>query len=242
VFWGAQTNGIYKDWEEANNSGIQGAAPGEIKYVNNTIDLDSNGQPLALQQINFDDYVQIGDPNPDFNIGITNNFRLGNWDLSILFTGQKGGDIFWVDTWQVASNSKSVNGLTDAFKNSWKAPLTVNATTGEVQFNPAVGNIENAKYPAPLTDSGARNLASDRQVYDGSFIRLKNLNIGYTLNFKKNKSLRLYATGLNVFTWTNYPGYDPEVQSFNKDPQRRGVDFGGYPGTRTYSIGLKYNY
>lgn len=242
VFWGAQTDGIYQDWDEAINSGIAGAAPGEIKYKNNNIDLDSNGQPLANQIINFQDYVQIGDPNPDFNVAITNDFRFKNWDLSILFTGQKGGDVFWVDSWGIGNNSNTTNGLESAFNQAWKAPLTVNNATEEVTYDPAVGNTANAVYPAPSTNSGLRSLASDRQVFDGSFIRLKNINVSYTWNFDKNRSLRVYSTGQNLLTWTNYPGYDPEVQSFNKDPQRRGVDFGGYPGTRTYSLGLKFNY
>ncbi len=242
VFWGAQTDGIYKDWTEAKNSGISGAAPGEIKYRNKNIDLDANGQPLANQIINFDDFIQIGDPNPDFTVALTNDFRIKNWDVSILFTGQKGGDIFWVDSWGVTNNSGTTNGLESAFNEAWRAPLSVNSTTGEVTYNPAVGNTENAAYPAPSTNSGLRSFASDRQVFDGSFIRLKNLNVGYTWNFEKNRSLRVYSTGQNLLTWTKYPGYDPEVQSFNKDPQRRGVDFGGYPGTRTYSLGLKFNY
>ena len=242
VFWGAQTDGIYQDWNEAISSGIAGAAPGEIKYRNNHIDLDANGQPLAIQNINFQDYVQIGDPNPDFNVAITNDFHVKNWDFSFLFTAQKGGDIFWVDTWGLASNSKTTNGLQSAFDEAWKAPLTVNPTTNQVTYDPAVGNTANAAYPAPSTNFGTRSLASDMQVFDGSFIRLKNINVGYTFNFGNNKSLRVYSTAQNVVTWTKYPGYDPEVQSFNKDPQRRGVDFGGYPGTRTYTLGLKFNY
>jgi TonB-linked SusC/RagA family outer membrane protein len=241
IFWGAQTNGIYQDWDEAIASGIDGAAPGEIKYINNHVDLDDNGQPLATQEINFDDYVQIGDPNPDFNIAITNNFRLGNWDMSVLFTGEKGGDIFWVDSWALTGNQNSRNGLLSSFEDSWKAPLSVDAS-GNVTYNPADGQTTNVGNPAPLTDPGQRAIVSDRQVFDGSYIRLKNLNIGYTLNFKNNNSLRVYATGQNLVTWTDYPGYDPEVQTYNKDPQRRGVDFGGYPGTRTYTLGLKFNY
>ena len=242
IFWGAQTDGIYKNWDEAISSGISGAAPGEIRYKNNHIDVDSNGQPLPIQEINFEDYVQIGDPNPDFNIAITNNFSFGNWDLSVLFTGQKGGDIFWVDSWQLKGNQKSTNGLRSAFVDSWKAPLTVNHDTGEVLYNPAAGNTENVGNPGAMLDPGQRAIASDRQVFDGSYIRLKNLNIGYTINFEKSRSLRLYATAQNLVTWTKYPGYDPEVQTFNKDPQRRGIDFGGYPGTKTYTLGLKFNY
>ena len=240
IFWGAQTDGIYRDWEEANNSGISGATPGEIKYINNnTNTIDGDGK----QVINFDDYVQIGDPNPDFNVAITNNFKYKNWDASILITGQKGGDLFWVDSWQLLSNTGARNGLLSAFQDSWKAPLELNRVTGELTYNPAIGNTTGVGNPAALVEgAGPRAIVSDRQIYDGSFVRLKNINIGYTLNFKGSSSLRLYAAGQNLLTWTKYPGYDPEATSFSKDPQRRGVDFGGYPGVKTYTFGLQFNY
>jgi len=241
IFWGAKTEGIYESWEEAQASGIAGAAPGEIKYVNTNIDLDDAGNPLEVQEINFDDYVQIGDPNPDFNVAISNNFTYKNWDMSMLVTAQKGGDLFWVDAWAIKGNQNSRNGLTSAFRDSWTAPLGVNED-GEVFFDPNLGNTSGVANPAPLIDPGRRAIPSDRNIYDGSFIRLKNLNIGYTLDLKNNKSLRIYATGQNLITLTDYPGYDPEITTFNKDPQRRGVDFGGYPGIETYSIGLNFNY
>ena len=86
IYWGAKTAGVYSSWEEANASGIAGAATGEIKYINHHVDLDDSGQPLEIQEINFDDYVKIGDPNPDFTYSLSNNFNYKNWDASILFT------------------------------------------------------------------------------------------------------------------------------------------------------------
>jgi len=239
IFWGAQTNGIYESWDEANASGISGAAPGEIRYINNdTSAVDGNGN----QVINFDDYVQIGDPNPDFNIAIINNFKYKNWDLSTLITAQKGGDLFWVDAWPLAGNQNSRNGLSSAFSDSWQAPLGVDAN-GQVFYDPALANTSGVGNPAPIIDANSpRAIASDRNIYDGSFIRLKNINLGYTFQLKKKASLRIYATAQNLITITKYPGYDPEVSTFNKDPQRRGVDFGGYPGVQTYSFGLNFNY
>lgn len=241
IFWGAQTNGIYESWEEANASGIQGAAPGEIRYVNHSVDLDENGNPLPNQEINFDDYVQIGDPNPDFTVAVTNNFSYKKWDLSVLITGQKGGDIFWVDAWAIKGNQNSRNGLASAFEDSWRAPLGVDEN-GTVFYDPSLANTVNVGNPAALVDAGPRALPTDRNIYDGSFIRLKNVNLGYTFSVKNTYSLRVYVTGQNLLTFTNYPGYDPEVTTFNKDPQRRGVDFGGYPGIQTYSFGLNFNY
>ncbi len=241
IFWGAQTNGIYRDWAEANASGIAGAAPGEIRYINNSVDLDENGNPLPTQRIDFSDFVQIGDPNPDFNFAVTNNFTFRKWDLNVLLTGQMGGDIFWVDSWQLGQNQGTSNGLSSAFQDSWRAPLSFTPEGGLV-FDPAAGNLDNVGNPAALLNEGPRALASDRQVYDGSFVRLKNVNLGYTFTIKKKHNLRVFATGQNLLTWTKYPGYDPEVTTFNRDPQRRGVDFGGYPGTKTYTFGLRFNY
>ncbi|CAI8421828.1 MAG: TonB-dependent receptor SusC [Flavobacterium sp. SCGC AAA160-P02] len=91
-------------------------------------------------------------------------------------------------------------------------------------------------------NNGPRSIVSDRQIFDGSFLRLKNINLGYTFNFSKKRSFRIYASGQNIVTWTDYPGYDPEVQTYTKNPQKRGVDFGTYPGTKTYLLGLKFMY
>ena len=240
IYWGAQTDGIYADWDEANASGIVGAAPGEIKYLNNSVQVDASGQPLASQQINFDDYVKIGDPNPDYTFSISNSFSYKKWDLSILLTGQKGGDLFWVDSWQLSGLQKTTNILTSSFNSSWIAPLSVD--NGQVTFDPTVGNTENASHPAAILDNGPRALVSDRQIFDGSFFRLKNINLGYTFNFPNQRSFRVYATGQNILMWTDYPGYDPEVRTYTKNPQKRGVDFGTYPGTKTYLLGLKFIY
>ena len=240
IFWGAQTDGIYSSWEEAIESGIEGAAPGEIKYLNNSIDLDENGVPLDLQQINFDDYVQIGDPNPDYSFSFSNNFIFKNWDLSILLTGQKGGDVFWVDSWQLSGLQKTTNILSSSYDSSWRAPLAV--INGKVTYSPSYGNLVGATNPAAIVDNGPRATASDRQIFDGSFIRFKNINLGYTLSISKNQSLRIYASGQNLFTITDYPGYDPEIRTYTKNPQKRGVDFGTYPGTKTYLLGLKLTY
>ena len=240
IFWGAQTNGIYSTWEEAIESGIEGAAPGEIKYLNNSIDFDENGVQLDLQQINFDDYVQIGDPNPDYNFSFNNNFIYKNWDLSILFTGQKGGDVFWVDSWQLSGLQKTTNVLSSSYNTSWRAPFEV--VNGQVTYNQLYGNLVGATNPAAIINNGPRAIASDRQIFDGSFIRLKNINFGYTLSISNNQSLRIYASGQNLFLITDYPGYDPEIKTYTKNPQKRGVDFGTYPGTKTYLLGLKLTY
>ena len=240
IYWGAQTDGIYADWEEALSSGISGAAPGEIKYINHHVDLDASGNPSELQEINFDDYVKIGDPNPDFTFSFTNNFSYKKWDASILFTGQQGGDIFWVDSWQLSGLQKTTNVLSSSFEDSWIAPISYE--NGSYVYDPNIGNLTNASHPAAIVDTGSRAISSDRNIFDGSFLRLKNINIGYTFDFSDGRNMRLYFSGQNLVVWTDYPGYDPEVRTYTKNPQKRGVDFGTYPGTKTYLLGLKFNY
>lgn len=240
IFWGAETNGVFENWEHANASGIPNAAPGEINYVNHNIAYDDFGNPSENQLIDFDDYVKIGDPNPDFTYSFGSEFNYKNWGLSVLFTGQEGGDLFWVDSWQLSGLFRTRNQLSDSFENSWKAPLSY--SNGSVIYDPTVGNTDGATHPGAIVENGNRNTPSDRQVFDGSFIRLKNINLGYNFNFKTGKSLRLYVSGQNLLTWTKYPGYDPEVKTYTKNPQRRGVDFGTYPGTKSYIFGLKFNY
>ena len=240
IYWGAQTQGVYANWDEAISSGIAGAAPGEIKYVNNHIDYDSTGQPLSIQEINFDDYVKIGDPNPDFTYSISKNFSYKNWDASFLFTGQKGGDLFWVDSWQLSGLQKTTNVLATSYEESWKAPISYE--NGSFVYDPSIGNLNDASHPGAMIDPGKRAIPSDRNIFDGSFLRLKNINIGYSFNFSKDKNMRLYISGQNLFVWTDYPGYDPEVRTYTKNPQKRGVDFGTYPGTKSLIIGLKFNY
>ena len=240
ILWGAETNGIFENWEQANASGIPNAAPGEINYVNHSVEYDELGNPSDNQVIDFDDYVKLGDPNPDFTFSIGSEFRYKNWDMSVLFTGQEGGDIFWVDSWQLSGLFRTRNHLSDSFDNSWKAPLSY--SNGSVVYDPSVGNTIGVTNPAAIIENGNRNTPSDRQVFDGSFLRLKNINLGYNFNFKNGNSLRLYLSGQNLLTWTKYPGYDPEVRTYTRNPQKRGVDFGSYPGTKSYIFGLKFNY
>ena len=123
--------------------------------------------------------------------------------MSLLFTGQEGGDIFWVDSWQLSGLFRTRNHLSDSFDTSWKAPLSY--SNGSVVYDPSVGNTIGVTNPAAIIENGNRNTPSDRQVFDGSFLRLKNINLGYNFNFKNGNSLRLYISGQNLLTWTKYP-------------------------------------
>lgn len=102
-------------------------------------------------------------------------------------------------------------------------------------------NYENAKWPKPTESQGRQFQVSDRFVEDGSYLRLKSLNLEY--NFKNPikfvNSLTIGVTMTNLFTITGYSWYDPEVNAFGGDASRRGVDVFSYPSSRTYSLNLK---
>lgn len=186
---------------------------GEIKYK------DLDGKP----GITSDDRTIIGDVNPDFTFGFTNNLRWKDLSLSMFFQGCVGNDIFNGNLME--QKMVEVSNITqDAYDTRWTPD-----------------NYENAKWPKPTESQGRQFQVSDRFVEDGSYLRLKSLNLEY--NFKNPikfvNSLTIGVTMTNLFTITGYSWYDPEVNAFGGDASRRGVDVFSYPSSRTYSLNLK---
>ena len=195
------------------------------------------GDPLFLDvdgdgTIANADRTIIGNPNADFTFGISNNFSYKNFDLNIFFQGSQGNDIF--NLTEVQLNNGDSNTTRAYFNNAW---TPTNTDTNE----PRVGN------------NSAREISS-RFVEDGSYVRLKNLAIGYTLPSDVIEklglqSVKLSVSGQNLITFTDYSGLDPEVNFFggSGDNNRsantvRGFDFGNYPALRTFntSINVKF--
>ena len=186
---------------------------GEIKYV------DVNGDGA----ITTDDRVVIGDTNPDFIYGINLNGRWKNLTLGLFFQGSQGNDIFNGNLTMIGMSSIG-NVTQDAYDTRWTPD-----------------NTENAKWPRITTAMTRDMKLSDRYVEDGSYFRLKTINLAYNFGSvcKGITDIQLYATVTNVFTITNYSWFDPDVSSFGTDASRRGVDIFAYPNCRTYSIGFK---
>ena len=186
---------------------------GEIIYK----DLDGNGMLSA------GDRTFIGIPNPDYTFGFTNNFAYKNWYMDVLVTGSQGGDIYNASRFELEMMDDHKNQSTIVL-NRWKTP-------GDITNVPKA-NAQNAK------------LVSDRFIEDGSFIKLKSVTLGYNFNqpFKGVSKLNLYVTGQNLYTWTNYSGFDPEVNAFANTNGVLGIDYGTYPQVRTFVFGLKANF
>lgn len=221
VFWGYEYRGVYQGGDlPAGTAVLAGAATGDQLFT----DLDGSGV------ISPSDQKIIGDPNPDWTIGFTNNVSYKNFDLNIFFQGVQGGDIMNL------TNIQLFNGDSNATRDILNAWTPTNTNT----------NIPRAKLRAKQISS--------RFVEDGSYIRLKNIALGYNLPSDVIEKLgmdnvRFSVSGQNLLTFTNYSGLDPEVSYFGgggagtqKSNTFNGFDFGNYPTVQsvTFSLNLKF--
>ena len=209
-FYGYKTNGLFQTAEEIAKSPSQtGAVPGDIRYV----DINSDGVINALDQ------TMIGDPFADFTLGWTFNLAYKDFDFSAFTYASVGNDIY-------RAYERNAN-----FSNKDRSVLA--RWTGAGTTN----DSRNPRYS--FTDANSNIRVSDRYVEDGSFVKLKNLQLGY--NFPKSitgrafSSLRFYVQVKNAFTITKYTGYDPEIAG---GILNTGIDRGAYPQARTYAVGL----
>ena len=212
-FYGYVFDGICQNADEAAKFGLTQRA-GTAKFK----DLDGDGK------ITTEDRTIIGNANPDFIFGFGNDFSYKNFDLSFMFQGTVGNDIFnlmKVYYSELPSNSNNIGGAFPCVKDAWRGEGTSNT---QQALNEGVGP------------------ASSRFVEDGSYVRLKNLTVGYTLPKSVTSkwgisNMRFYLSGQNLFTITGYSGYDPEVSSRTGN-YNLGFDGGSYPAVRSYTFGL----
>ena len=192
------------------------AKVGEIKYR----DINPDGV------INESDRVIIGDTNPDFVYGITNNIRWKDLSLSFMLQGSQGNDIFNGNLQDIKMGN--VGNITrDAYEGRWTA-----------------SNYENARWPMATGGYERTFLISDRYVENASYLRLKNITLSYNWRrpIKNIENIQFSFGATNVFTISNYSWYDPDVNAFGSDSSRRGVDIYSYPISRTYTLGLNFTF
>ncbi|MDV6169471.1 TonB-dependent receptor [Flavobacterium sp. DG1-102-2] len=225
-FYGLQTGGIFQTQDEINAYSQNGtliqpnAQPGDVKFI------DRNGDGA----ITADDKTKIGDPNPDYYYGFNFQLNYKAFDLSIYTYGAGGNQI----AYGVHDYSRPFyNYTTDVFSR-WTGPGTSN-TTPRVTYG--------------TTDNGNYTRFSDIYMKDGDFFRIKTVTLGCDLSKLSNEikehfsQLRLYVSANNLFTFTKYPGMDPEVGFGNTNQTwARGIDVGFYPQPRTFMLGLSANF
>jgi len=209
-FYGFQTEGLFQNFADVAAHATQtGAQPGDIRFV------DQNKDNV----INDLDKVKIGDPFPDFTMGWNLNLEYKNIDFSAFTYASIGNDVYRA----YERNANYTN----------KDRMILARWTGD-------GTTNNAKTPRySFTDANSNIRVSDRYVEDGSFAKVKNLQLGYTLPTKWTgkafSKLRVYVQVKNAFTITKYTGFDPEIAGGILDT---GVDRGAYPQARTFAFGL----
>lgn len=218
--------------------------PGMWKFANldgNKV-TDKQGNPI----IDENDKQVIGHSNPTLYGGMNNTVNYKNFDLSVFFTFSIGNDVFnatKLTNTKTALKNQNVLDICNS-SNRW---MTINAK-GETVTNPEeLAALNNGKKVAAYYDMEVGDTyIHSWAVEDGSFLKLSNITLGY--NFPKQliskaglSSLRLYATGSNIFTWTKYSGFDPEVSTMGNG-LTPGVDFGAYPRSRTYVFGVNISF
>lgn len=169
------------------------------------------------------DQVVTGDANPKFIYGFSTTLKYKKFDFSAFFSGSYGGKIFNLSRW-VLENPSGGRNVTAGLANRWSAT------------NPG------GEYQVSTGSSGGRLPLSDRYLEDGSFLRCKNLSIGYTFSAKGISNMRIYGSANNLFTITKYTGFDPEVGSFGNSNTQFGVDNIVYPMSRSFLLGLQITF
>ena len=227
AFYGLMADGIFQSQAEVDAHASQdGAQPGRIRFV----DVNEDGA------INAEDRTMIGSYHPDFVAGLNLGFNYRNFDVSMFFFASVGNDIFDITKEFTVFRLFSTNVRQDLLTDSWEPGKT------------------DAKYPQLDQNDQFSNAFSSFYVEDASYLRAKNITLGYTLptgtvDGLGISSLRFYLQAENLFTITNYSGLDPALPAINNNSNgvnvtdtSQGIDRGTYPANRIISFGINANF
>lgn len=225
MFYGYQTDGLFNtedelaSWVNAKGTPIQpNAGLGDVKFI----DQDGNGK------IDEKDRIDLGSAIPDFTYGINASASYKNFDLNISLQGTQGSEIVNGMYFILYSSDMSEWNVCTDMLNRW-TPDNASSNTPRVI----------------ASDPNKNGRFSDRYVEDGSYLRIRNIQLGYTLptsfvNKLDIQGFRIYVSCDNLYTWTNYSGYDPEVAGNND--LGAGVDIATYPIPRTLTMGVNVTF
>ncbi|WP_035644527.1 TonB-dependent receptor [Flavobacterium sp. ASV13] len=197
--------------------------------------------------INEKDRDYIGNANPDFTFGVNNSFSFLGFDVSVLVTGSYGNDVANYQRRWLENPRENTNLLTSALG---YAQLELIDPTGPNDYR-NVHIVGGDSYMPRIAASSAASSSnyrfSNRFIEDGSYVRIKNISIGYNLPQKLYSkygisNIRVYSNAQNILTFTKYKGYDPEVGSLNQDALLTGIDNGRYPSPMITTLGLNVNF
>ena len=227
LFYGYKFKGIVQEGQEGIPlaQGGEPRLPGQREYM----DLNGNGY------IDVDDRTIIGDSNPDFMFGFSTSFTWKDLTLSASFDGCYGNEIFNSNLPQITDVCYNGN-----IRSYWNVKR-------DAYFKAWTPQNPNTKYPALgfSYNNTERYLITDVFVEDGSFLRVSNVSLSYRLPIPKNKvvnNISVGVSGNNLYVFTKYSGWDPEVNSHGNNMKKIGIDNGSYPSARTYSFDLKFTF
>jgi len=217
MFYGSvlHPNRVWLSQEEIDEVGtMPNAFPGDYRFQ----DLNGDGRYTA------DDDTFVGDPNPDFTFGFTNDFSYKNFNLRVFFQGVVGNTTLMVTKNEIAGGT-----------NLWRDDRERRWTEDNPRVGGDVTNSVRNSYPALVTDDNA---------YDGSFVRLKNIQLSYNLPLKSSlfRNAQIFVAGRNVLTLTDYPGWDPEVNASGGSNRIKGVDRFPYPSSKSFITGVNIGF
>lgn len=231
LFYGYKTDGVIQNTAQLNSlTRFDGTAVGDINYV----DVNSDGV------INEKDQTFIGDPNPDFTYGMNNTLSWGPWSFNIFLAGSYGNDVY--NLLRSKLEGMDADGLNMLSTVLDYAKVVDDGNGGKMVEN------SNTNMPRPNTTANGKedaNTVSDRYIEDGSFLRIQNVGLSYTLPKRytdkmKMSNFRVSFNVQNVATFTKYSGLNPEVANSNAICQ--GVDAGSYPLPRQFVVGLNFDF
>ncbi len=218
-FYGYVTNGIFQNAEQVEGSPQrETAVPGDVRYK------DLNNDDV----IDAKDRTMIGSPWPDFVYGITLGAAWKGFDFNLFIQGSQGNDVMNMTLLDLESGTGYMNARSDYLSRAWS------------------GEGSTDRYHRISARQEGNLLVSDYFLEDGSYARIKNVQLGYDFCnrvIKKNKIIsqcRLYLSAQNLFTFTNYSGLDPEIGSSNATVN--GIDSGFYPQARVWTVGLNLKF
>ena len=228
-FFGYVMDGIFQNEEEIKNGNQPLAKPGDIRFKDLAGALDEEGNRTGPDgKINENDKTYIGSPIPDYTIGFGINMQYKNLDLSMAFQGVFGNDIYSDIKNYTHAILGHYNVNKDAYNAAWRGEGTSDTQPRISTINP------NDNYRI-----------SSFFVEKGSYLRLKNIQIGYNLptsfcTFMHLSNVRIFLNGQNIFTITKYSGLDPEIG--DGSPLMVGIDYGNYPQPKTLLGGISINF
>ncbi|HUP88183.1 MAG TPA: TonB-dependent receptor [Longimicrobiales bacterium] len=236
-FYGFQALRVVRDAADSASIGwtnftSQAFRPGDVLLAD-IAGRDSLGNLVMTPdgKVTLDDRTYLGDPTPKFTLGLTNTFTYKSLELTGLLQGSYGGKILNVNRIRTDAEPR-VNISRDRWENRW-TPTNTNTDVPRIGVNPNTVNA-NAQITSNLLE-------------DGSYLRLRTLTLSWLVpqsvqNRLRMSASRVYITGTNLFTATNYSGFDPDVSAQSVGNSNRGIDIGAYPLSRTITLGASFNF